>query len=207
MTLQLDGADPESSPITYSAKRLPTGLALNTNTGFISGTPTAVGTFNVQATVSDGNLSITQAFTWTIGAALPGAATLLRPTGSIATATPTFEWESVATATSYRLWVDDASTTDPKIQVDYTPAQAGCSTAGAVCQARARRRARTRTRFVVGSRVERLRRRPVERRDGLHRARRQGADCRDRRPDRQRHVVDDERDDRAHGHGQLTTRV
>ena len=39
----------------------------------------------------------------------------------------------MANATSYRLWVDDASTTDPKIQSDYTPAQAGCTTAGAVC--------------------------------------------------------------------------
>jgi hypothetical protein len=133
LTLQLQGSDPESSPITYSSNGLPTGLTLNTNTGFISGTPTAVGSFNAQATVSDGNLSTTQAFTWTISAALPGAATLLRPTGAVATVTPTFEWESVATATSYRLWVDDASTTDPKLQLDFTPAQAGCSTAGAVC--------------------------------------------------------------------------
>jgi hypothetical protein len=133
LTLQLEGADPESSPITYSASGLPTGLTLNTNTGFISGTPTAVGTFNTRATVSDGNSSLTQAFTWTISAALPGAPRLLRPTGAIATVTPTFEWESVATATSYRLWVDDASTTDPKLQLDFTPTQAGCSTTGAVC--------------------------------------------------------------------------
>jgi hypothetical protein len=100
LTLQLEGADPESSPITYSASGLPTGLTLNTNTGFISGTPTAVGTFNTRATVSDGNSSLTQAFTWTISAALPGAPRLLRPTGAIATVTPTFEWESVATATT-----------------------------------------------------------------------------------------------------------
>ena len=134
LTLQLVGADPESSPVTYSATGLPTGLTINTNTGFLSGTPTTVGTFSVQATISDGKLSTTQAFTWTIGAALPGVATLLRPTGTAASNTPTFEWESVATATSYRLWVDDASATDPKIQIDYTPAQAGCATAGAVCQ-------------------------------------------------------------------------
>src|SRR6185436_5676564 len=85
-------------------------------------------------TVSDSVLSTSQAFTWTISASLPGAATPLRPTGSIATATPTFEWESVATATLYRLWVDDASTTDPKIQIDLTPAQAGCTVTGAVCR-------------------------------------------------------------------------
>ena len=136
MTLQLVGADPESSPVTYSAIGLPTGITINTNTGFLSGTPTKAGTFSVQATISDGSLSTTQSFSWTIGAALPGVATLLRPTGAVATNTPTFEWESVAAATSYRIWVDDASATDPKIQLDYTPVQAGCSTAGAVCQAR-----------------------------------------------------------------------
>ncbi|HWN84966.1 MAG TPA: putative Ig domain-containing protein [Vicinamibacterales bacterium] len=134
LTLQLVGADPESSPVTYSATGLPTGLTLNSNTGFLSGTPTKVGTFNVQATISDGRLSTMQAFTWTIAAGVPGVATPLRPTGTAASNTPTFEWESLATATSYRLWVDDASATDPKIQIDYTPAQAGCATAGAVCQ-------------------------------------------------------------------------
>ena len=61
-------------------------------------------------------------------------ATPLRPSGTLATATPTFEWESVATATTYRLWVDDSSNTDPKIQLDLTPAQAGCTTSGAVCR-------------------------------------------------------------------------
>ncbi len=135
VTLQLVGADPESSPVIYSATGLPAGITINPNTGFLSGTPTTVGTFNVQATISDGTLSTTQAFTWTVGAALPGVTTLLRPTGTVASDKPTFEWESLATATSYRLWVDDASATNPKVQIDYTPAQAGCSTAGAVCQA------------------------------------------------------------------------
>ena len=133
LTLQLQGSDPESSPVTYSATGLPAGLNLDTNTGFISGTPTAVGTVSTHATVSDGNLSTTQAFTWTIAAGLPGVTVTLRPTGAIATTTPTFEWESVATATSYRLWVDDASSTDPRIQIDLTPVQAGCATVGAVC--------------------------------------------------------------------------
>ena len=133
LTLTLKGSDPEGLPITYSAKGLPAGLTLNTNTGFISGTPTTVGTSNVTVTVSDGVMSTSQAFTWAVTASAPTAARLLRPSGGIATKTPTFEWESVATATAYRLWVDDASTTDPKIQLDLTPAQAGCITAGAVC--------------------------------------------------------------------------
>jgi hypothetical protein len=133
LTLTLDGSDPDGTPVTFSATGLPAGLTLNPNTGFISGTPTVVAISTVHATVSDGSSSMTQSFTWTISASLPGVATLLRPTGNVATTTPTFEWESVATATSYRLWVDDASKTDPKIQIDVTPAQAGCTTAGAVC--------------------------------------------------------------------------
>ena len=133
LTLTLDGSDPDGTPVTYSATGLPTGLTVNFSTGFIAGTPTAVGTFSVHATVSDGSLSMTQGFTWTISASLPGVASPLRPTGTVGTTTPTYEWESVATATSYRLWVDDASTTDPKIEIDVTPTQAGCTTAGAVC--------------------------------------------------------------------------
>jgi hypothetical protein len=132
LTLTLVGSDPEGNPVTYSATGLPTGLVLNKNTGFVSGTPSAPGAFSTKATVSDGKLTTTQAFNWTIQAAAPGTATPLRPTGTIATATPSFEWESVATATTYRLWVDDASAND--IQIDYTPAQAGCTTAGAVCR-------------------------------------------------------------------------
>jgi hypothetical protein len=134
LTLTLVGSDPEGLPVTFSASGLPAGLTLNQNTGFISGTPTTLNTYNVTVTVSDGVLSTSQAFTWTISASLPGVASPLRPTGTLATKTPTFEWESVATATSYRLWVDDASTTDPKIQLDVTPAQAACTTAGAVCR-------------------------------------------------------------------------
>ena len=134
LTLTLNGSDPEGLPITYSASGLPAGLTLNTNTGFISGTPTTAATSNVTVTVSDGVLSTSQTFTWTISASAPSVATPLRPSGTITTAVPTFEWESVANATMYRLWVDDASTTDPKIQLDLTPAQAGCTSTGAVCR-------------------------------------------------------------------------
>ena len=133
VTLTLAGSDPEGLPITYSAKGLPAGLTLNPNTGFISGTLTTVATSSVTVTVSDSVLTASQAFSWAVSASAPNAATPLRPSGTITTQTPTFEWESVATATAYRLWVDDASATDPKIQLDLTPAQAGCTTAGAVC--------------------------------------------------------------------------
>jgi hypothetical protein len=134
VTLNLVASDPEGLPITFSATGLPAGLTLNTNTGFISGTPTAASTYNVTVTVSDGVLGTSQSFAWTTTSSAPNVAKLLRPSGTLATLTPAFEWESVPATTVYRLWVDDSSATDPRIQLDLTPAAAGCATAGAVCR-------------------------------------------------------------------------
>ena len=65
-TLQLQGADALGDALTYSATGLPPGLLLTQNLGLISGVPTTAGTFNIVATVSDGVLSASQSFTWTI---------------------------------------------------------------------------------------------------------------------------------------------
>ena len=67
-TLQLQGVDPDGQAVTYSATGLPAGLTLQSSTGFISGTPTSAGAFTVTATVSDGILTASQSFTWTIAA-------------------------------------------------------------------------------------------------------------------------------------------
>ena len=69
--LALQGSDPEGKPITYSATGLPPGLSVNSSTGVISGTPSVAGTFSVSATVSDGSLSSSRSFTWTVSTATP----------------------------------------------------------------------------------------------------------------------------------------
>jgi len=67
-SVQLSGSDPDGDPLTYSASGLPPGLSIMQSTGFVSGTPAAGGTYQVTAGVSDGVLSDTESFTWTIDA-------------------------------------------------------------------------------------------------------------------------------------------
>ena len=75
-TLDVSGSftDPDlGDTLTFNATGLPDGLSINTNTGVISGTPTAlgVGTANVTVTASDGNGgSINDQFTLTIAPAV-----------------------------------------------------------------------------------------------------------------------------------------
>jgi large repetitive protein len=73
-------ADPDGPPLTYSATGLPAGLTINAATGVISGTinrsasQPSGGIYNVVVTASDGSLSTTQAFTWTVSNPAPIAA-------------------------------------------------------------------------------------------------------------------------------------
>lgn len=134
LTLALAAVDPEGAPLKFTATGLPAGLTLAANTGIISGTPTTAGTVNTAVMVSDGTLATSVSFSWTVTGGTPGVATLLRPTGLIATTTPQLEWAPVPTATRYRLWVDDASTNQQMMR-DVTPAEAGCTTASSVCRA------------------------------------------------------------------------
>jgi len=72
------------------------------------------------------------AMSFIVSGAPPGAATLIAPAGAIVTRNPTYTWNAVATATWYQLWVNDASAS-PKIQQWYTAAQAACGTGAGTC--------------------------------------------------------------------------
>ncbi len=69
--------DPEGTELTFSAVGLPSGLVLDSNTGAITGVPTQIGVHTVTIFVSDGTLSTSQPFSWTILA--NGAPTLQNP--------------------------------------------------------------------------------------------------------------------------------
>lgn len=68
VTLQLSGSDPSGQSVSYGVTALPPGLALTASTGKISGTPTTAGSYLVTAVVSDGVLSDSETFTWTVTA-------------------------------------------------------------------------------------------------------------------------------------------
>ena len=68
VALPLAGSDPDGDALTYSAVGLPGGLTVTAATGLIAGTlvPASAGTYPVTVTVSDGHLSASQTFTWTV---------------------------------------------------------------------------------------------------------------------------------------------
>ena len=68
VSLQLSGSDPAGQPVSYGVTALPPGLVLAASTGRISGTPTTPGSYLVTAVVSDGLLSDSETFTWTVAA-------------------------------------------------------------------------------------------------------------------------------------------
>ncbi len=68
VSLQIQASDPDNDTLTYNATGLPTGLTIDNSTGLITGT-VAVGassTNNASVTASDGTLTGTANFTWTI---------------------------------------------------------------------------------------------------------------------------------------------
>src|ERR1700730_5543762 len=70
ISLQLVGSDPDGDRLTYSATGLPSSLSVNAASGLISGRLPlgSAGTYRVTATVSDGLLTDSKTFTWTVTA-------------------------------------------------------------------------------------------------------------------------------------------
>ena len=62
----VNATDSDGNTLTYSLTTKPSGMAINSSTGLITWTPTAIGPFGVTVKVSDGGLFDTQSFTITV---------------------------------------------------------------------------------------------------------------------------------------------
>lgn len=66
VNLQLVASDPNGDSLIFSGIGLPGGLTLEVANGVISGVPDAAGSYSVSMSVSDGKLTSSHTFTWTI---------------------------------------------------------------------------------------------------------------------------------------------
>lgn len=66
VSLAIAASDPNGDSLRFAASGLPAGLSIDPATGIISGVASAVGSFNVVVTVSDGVNNASTNFVWTI---------------------------------------------------------------------------------------------------------------------------------------------
>jgi len=78
-TYDVEATDPNGDTLTYSLTTSPTGMTINSNTGVITWTPAAAGSFDVTVEVSDGSKSETQSFTLTVDENLLTSIVVLPP--------------------------------------------------------------------------------------------------------------------------------
>ena len=93
--------------------------------------PAGSATWWVQASNNGGPGAWSTGLNFTVVSSPPQAATLISPSGSLTTATPTYIWNAVSNATSYRLLVQDAAGT--RIDQWYSPSVAGCASGQGTC--------------------------------------------------------------------------
>jgi fibronectin type 3 domain-containing protein/mono/diheme cytochrome c family protein len=93
VNLAISASDPDGDALIYSATGLPAGLTINSSTGVITGTPTAVGTSNVVVSARDALVTVSASFTWgivvgdTTAPSTPGSFT-----ASVSTGRPVLSW-------------------------------------------------------------------------------------------------------------------
>ena len=66
VSLQLVANDADGDSLSFSAVGLPSGLSVDTTSGAIGGVLSSEGSFSVTASVSDGNSTSSQSFSWTV---------------------------------------------------------------------------------------------------------------------------------------------
>ncbi|HEX6019325.1 MAG TPA: galactose oxidase-like domain-containing protein, partial [Burkholderiaceae bacterium] len=94
----LAASDPNGDALTYGATGLPLGLAIDSASGAISGTPTLAGSYDVVVSVSDGINAASASFVWTIDNDVPLVLSVLgMPAPTLADGSATFS----ATATGF----------------------------------------------------------------------------------------------------------
>jgi CSLREA domain-containing protein len=98
VSMDANASDPDGDTLTYSATGLPGGTGIDSSTGVISGTlsGTSSGTYSVAIIVTDGALTATDTFTWTVTE--PNSAP--SATVSISPSSPTTDQTLTATATA-----------------------------------------------------------------------------------------------------------
>ena len=96
--------------------------SLTPNTSLADGSAT----WSVQGCVPTGCGPWSNSMGFIVSAGLPGAATLISPSGTISSSKPTYRWIQVPNATSYKLQVKD-SIGGVKIDKEYTDSEANCA--------------------------------------------------------------------------------
>ncbi len=108
-----------ATTLFYSGNNSAWGPSTTPGSNYYSGTPSSFSLTNIGAAGCTMTFNMTAA-----GGGVPGGVTLISPSGTTTTSTPTFTWSAASSATWYYLYVDDSS--GHRYDTWYTAAQVGC---------------------------------------------------------------------------------